>query len=109
MILLHDKLPCSDNFFRYFKNYDNYMEDRNKKKGTDRTTKSPNSTDSEGDYSYLMQKVSKSPVRSIESPKYGLGLSPIHKFIAQNSPCGSPTNLDVNRKFKLSDAAAILK
>mmetsp|Transcript_3533 Transcript_3533/g.2568 ORF Transcript_3533/g.2568 Transcript_3533/m.2568 type:complete len:162 (-) Transcript_3533:564-1049(-) len=30
MILLHDRLPCSENFFRYFKNYDRYMEERSK-------------------------------------------------------------------------------
>jgi len=30
MILLHDKLPCSDNFFRYFKNYDRYMDEKSK-------------------------------------------------------------------------------
>jgi hypothetical protein len=28
MILFHEKLPCSENFFRYFKNYDKYMEDK---------------------------------------------------------------------------------
>lgn len=28
MILLHERLPCSENFFRYFKNYDKYMEEK---------------------------------------------------------------------------------
>jgi hypothetical protein len=30
MILFHERLPCSENFFRYFKNYDKYMEEKNK-------------------------------------------------------------------------------
>ncbi len=28
MILFHERLPCSENFFRYFRNYDKYMEDK---------------------------------------------------------------------------------
>jgi hypothetical protein len=28
MILFHQRLPCSENFFRYFKNYDKYMEEK---------------------------------------------------------------------------------
>jgi hypothetical protein len=35
MILLHERLPCSENFFRYFKNYDKYMEDKVKGSGGD--------------------------------------------------------------------------
>jgi hypothetical protein len=30
MILFHERLPCSENFFRYFRNYDKYMEDKAK-------------------------------------------------------------------------------
>jgi len=44
--------------------------------------------DSDTDSNHL--KTSTSPknlqVRSIESPKYGLGLSPIHKFMESHSP-----------------------
>lgn len=28
MILFHERLPCSENFFRYFKNYDKYMQEK---------------------------------------------------------------------------------
>lgn len=40
MILLHENLPCSENFFRYFKNYDKYMEEKQKanKTGNDDDT-----------------------------------------------------------------------
>ena len=38
----------------------------------------------------LVPKHTKSPLRSIESPKYNLGLSPIHRFLNANSPTGSP-------------------
>lgn len=72
MILLHERLPCSDNFFRYFRNYDKYMEEK-KADGS----RSPVNDDP----SYLLPKLLKSPIRTIESPKYGLALSPIHKFV----------------------------
>lgn len=73
MILLHERLPCSDNFFRYFRNYDKYMEE---KKTSADGSRSPIA--GEGD---LLPKLLKSPIRSIESPKYNLALSPIHKFV----------------------------
>lgn len=44
----------------------------------------------DNELSNLMSKSSKSPVRSIESPKYGLGLSPIQKFMTVHSPTLSP-------------------
>lgn len=84
MILLHERLPCSENFFRYFKNYDRYMEDK-QKSGKD-PSKSPTSTDSETEQYLKIGVPPKSPVRSIESPKYGLGLSPINRFLTQHSP-----------------------
>lgn len=34
MILFHERLPCSENFFRYFKNYDKYMEEKMKTSNT---------------------------------------------------------------------------
>jgi hypothetical protein len=52
-------------------------------------SKSPQGTDE--DASYLLPKLLKSPIRSIESPKYNLALSPIMKFVKQhNSPQMSP-------------------
>lgn len=62
MILLHDKLPCSDNFFRYFKNYDRYMEEKNKTGSPARkdSAKSPTSGDS-GDDSNLLKGLASSP------------------------------------------------
>jgi hypothetical protein len=86
MILLHERLPCSDNFFRYFRNYDKYMEE---KKLAGDGARSP--TNGDEDSGYLLPKLLKSPIRSIESPKYNLLLSPIHKFVKQhNSPLHSP-------------------
>lgn len=78
MILLHEKLPCSDNFFRYFRNYDKYMEEK-KVDGS----KSPQNSDD--DANYLLPKLLKSPIRSIESPRYNLGLQPINKFITKHT------------------------
>lgn len=72
MILLHEKLPCSDNFFRYFRNYDIYMEER---KISGDGQKSPDNTDD--DASYLLPKLLKSPIRSIKPPMYNLALSPV--------------------------------
>jgi len=77
MILFHQKLPCSENFFRYFKNYDRYMEE---KKGTEgdlavKTSSTEGTRESElgGESTRsLPSQLSKSPVRTIESPKYGL-------------------------------------
>lgn len=40
----------------------------------------------------FLTKLSQFSVRSIESPKYGLGLSPIDKFWNIHSPNGSPYN-----------------
>ena len=83
MILFHDKLPCSENFFRYFRNYDRYMEEKNKPARKD-SAKSPLSSSSDQEGNLL--KISTSPknnlgIRAVESPKYGLGLSPIHRFM----------------------------
>jgi hypothetical protein len=47
MILLHERIPCSENFFRYFKNYDKYMEERQKPGSKDSGAKSPPLTDEE--------------------------------------------------------------
>lgn len=85
MILLHERMPCSDNFFRYFKNYDKYMDDKTKQQTVykDSSPKSDNS-DGSGGQEFLRTTTGgpkKIPLRGIESPKYGLGLSPIHKFI----------------------------
>jgi hypothetical protein len=54
--------------------------------------KSPHSSTSQEDANYLLPKLLKSPIRSIESPKYNLALSPIHKFVKQHtSPPLSPS------------------
>jgi hypothetical protein len=50
------------------------MEERQKSNGADSES---DSALIESELSTLMSKASKSPVRSIESPKYGLGLTPI--------------------------------
>ena len=42
MILFHDRLPCAENFFRYYKNYDKYIELNQKEK-----QKSPGSESTE--------------------------------------------------------------
>ena len=86
MILFHQRLPCSDNFFRYFKNYDRYMEEKKAeenqgvnpvaKTSESGTMESDNLGGNESTKSFHSQ-LSKSPVRTIESPKYGLQLSPI--------------------------------
>lgn len=88
MILFHDKLPCSENFFRYFKNYDKYMEEKGKAGGPARkdSAKSPLSSDSNDDHLKIQTSPKNLQIRSIESPKYGLGLSPIHKFLSTHSP-----------------------
>ena len=58
----------------------------------DGDAKSPHSTNSTEDSSYMLPKILKSPIRSIESPKYNLALSPIHKFVKQHgSPSLSPS------------------
>jgi hypothetical protein len=84
MILFHQRLPCSENFFRYFKNYDKYMEEKRLEEANQ---------SSGGAVSTELSQESKSPVRSIESPKYSLSLSPIQKFLKVHSPRtgGSPT------------------
>lgn len=112
MVLLHERLPCSDNFFRYFRNYDKYMEE---KRAAGDGAKSP--TNGDDDASYLLPKLLKSPIRSIESPKYNLALSPIHKFVKQhNSPQHSPAgglqnqagfNIDTQAQKILLQHAAI--
>jgi len=87
MILFHEKLPCSENFFRYFKNYDKYMDEKTKTNPND----DQKMTDPDEPVS-SKQREAKSPVRQIESPKYGLGLSVIDKFMNIHSP-NSPTAL----------------
>ena len=74
--------------------------------------KSPTDTNSD----LLLAKLTKSPVRSIESPKYGLGLSPIQKFMNVHSPTTSPTqnkkdfNIDTqSQKVMLQHATNKLK
>lgn len=94
MILLHDRLPCSENFFRYLKNYDQITDQKQKLRKD--SNKSPSSTDSE-DPNFLKSNTNnlepKSPgVRSINSPKYGLGMTVINNFIQKCSPTGSPVN-----------------
>jgi hypothetical protein len=48
MILFHEELPCSENFFRYFRNYDKYMEEKLKQKQEDHPM-----TDQEESNSYM--------------------------------------------------------
>ena len=126
MILFHQRLPCSENFFRYFKNYDKYMEEKRAEEGSQcaaQTTAANlefgkvassvstvsndgsnqnseggvkgglNSAGDSSSTSSVMNQLSKSPVRSIESPKYGLALSPIQKFMRVHSPPHSQSNL----------------
>lgn len=47
---------------------------------------------SEEDLSGVMPQASKSPIREIKSPKYGLGIQVIDKFMEVHSPtaAGSP-------------------
>ena len=64
------------------------MEEKNKPARKD-SAKSPSSNEGDADSNFL--KIASSPkgslgVRSIESPKYGLGLSPIHRFMQTHSP-----------------------
>jgi hypothetical protein len=93
MILLHENLPCSDNFFRYFKNYEKYTGEEKKMPERDDCL-SPQSSKSNEDANYLLPKLKKSPARFIGSPKYNLGLSPIQKFVNKhNSPQMSPVGL----------------
>jgi hypothetical protein len=94
MILLHDKLPCSENFFRYFKNYDRYMEEKQKGiPGRKDSAKSPLSDDSQDANHLRIQTSPKNLVRAIESPKNWLGLSPLHRFMQSHSPGSlSPVN-----------------
>lgn len=63
MILLHDKLPCSENFFRFYKNFDKYKEDT-----LAHGAKSPKSSEDGSP---------RSPIRSIAMPQYDLSLSPV--------------------------------
>ena len=84
MILLHDKLPCSDNYFRYFKNYDKYMEEQLIKKSEGKVDLTAE------EQAMLIPQHQKSPVREIQSPKYDLGLSPIERFMTTGSPNLSP-------------------
>jgi hypothetical protein len=90
MILFHERLPCSENFFRYFKNYDKYMQEKQKTtttSGGDHPMSEPDDVSS-----HSSSKQTRSPVRQIESPKYGLGLSVIDKFMNIHSPTAlSPT------------------
>lgn len=107
-------LPCSDNFFRYFKNYDKYSEDLKISEKDEETHKSSHSNGSEGESELRILQKPKSPPRFIESPKYGLGLSPIKKFIAHHSPPNtSPVNggmsTDVHKNFSLAAAAISVK
>lgn len=88
MILFHERLPCSENFFRYFRNYDKYMEDKLKT-----STTSDQNMASEEDLAGVLPQMAKSPIREIKSPKYGLGIQVIDKFMEVHSPtaAGSPT------------------
>jgi hypothetical protein len=115
MILLHERLPCSENFFRYFKNYDKYMEEKVKTNPGEDSMK-----DVGEDGTQSQTQIPRSPVRQIESPKYGLGLSVIDKFMNQHSPSSptalSPTgqrmvfNIDTNsQKMMLQQAALNVK
>ena len=80
MILFHQRLPCSENFFRYFKNYDRYMEEKRTEEAAQRGEQATSSGTTD------ISSESRSPVRSIESPKYSLSLSPIQKFLKVHSP-----------------------
>jgi hypothetical protein len=78
MILLHENLPCSENYFRYLKNYDNYMVQKAKK---DPSQKSPTNLDlNERGLLDILKGSPKSPLRSITIPKKSMGLSPIDNF-----------------------------
>lgn len=110
MILFHQRLPCSENFFRYFKNYDKYMEEKQNELPVEIDDMSNESSTSQ------LSQLSKSPVRSIESPKYGLALSPIQMFLEQHSPRSSVQakatmfNFDsTSQKAMLQNAAHDLK
>lgn len=91
MILFHQRLPCSDNFFRYFKNYDKYMEEKKQADENTRTSQATGEDSNGGDSGSMLSQLSKSPVRTIESPKYGLALSPIQKFMKLHSPKSATT------------------
>lgn len=103
MILLHEKLPCSENFFRYFKNYDKYVEGGQKSPvGSDHSGGSASSDKQKverrkTDTLAPMLKVS---TKVLESPKYGLGMSPINQFLSQNSPLNSPLSTGSAGKSK---------
>jgi hypothetical protein len=104
MILFHERLPCSENFFRYFRNYDKYMEDKLKA-----STSSDQNMASEEDLAGVLPQMAKSPIREIKSPKYGLGIQVIDKFMEVHSPtAGSPTQLSPNGQkmvFNIDTAA----
>lgn len=71
MILFHERLPCSENFFRYFRNYDKYMEDKAKTTTNSEDQVMASELDANG---VAVPQMAKSPIREIKSPKYGLGL-----------------------------------
>jgi len=101
MVLIHDRFPCSHNFFRFIKNYDKYKEET--------LTKGAKSPDSSGSKSPC------SPISSIALPKYDLELSPVNKYL-KNSPSGGgggkAFNFNVDTKSQkhfLANAASKIK
>lgn len=61
MILLQSKLPCSENFYRYQKNYEQYL-------GQDKSAESSKTPSGEGE------------IKTIASPRMMSKLSPINAF-----------------------------
>lgn len=60
MTLVQDKLPCSQNFFRFQSNYEKYMDDKSK------CQQDPSRT------------------RQIASPKYLMRLSPVDNILTKS-------------------------
>lgn len=73
MTLLQDKLPCSENFFRFQNNYDKVMNDKNQNQDKPTT-----------------------PTRLIASPRFITSLSPVNSFVAKSDELNKRVLLNIN-------------
>ena len=74
MILLQSSLPCSENFYRYKKNYEKFVN-----KGPKSHEGSPKSSQASGTMTDIQQK------KTVASPKIMSKLSPINTMIGRTS------------------------
>jgi hypothetical protein len=78
MILLQSSLPCSENFYRYKKNYEKYVNSGTKSDGG-------SSTPTDAEKAGIRRK-------TIASPKIMNKLSPLNTFISKTNINATPAS-----------------